>query len=41
MRMSDHLVIGQTYTREELNQLMGVPFDCDCPIVAPGHVCEE
>jgi hypothetical protein len=35
------LVVGQTYTREEINALIGAPPECECRIVYDGHVCEE
>ncbi len=34
-------IVGATYTREELNAMMGVAEDCDCRIVTDNHVCEE
>ena len=36
------LVVGQTYTREEINKALGVSPECTCRIVVPGeHTCEE
>ena len=37
----DDLIVGATYTREELNALMGVPDECECRIVTDNHVCED
>ncbi len=34
-------VVGATYTREELNTMMGVPVECECRIITDNHVCEE
>lgn len=33
------LVVGQTYSREAINRLLGAPEGCECQIVEPGHVC--
>lgn len=35
------LIVGQTYTREEINEALGAPPTCECRIVFDGHVCEE
>lgn len=35
------LIIGQAYSREELNAFFGAPLDCECRIVEPGHVCDS
>jgi hypothetical protein len=32
-------VVGQTYTREEINAMLGVSATCECRIVEYGHVC--
>jgi hypothetical protein len=31
--MSEDLVIGQTYSREEINTMFGAPVGCECRIV--------
>lgn len=28
------LVVGQTYTRSEINALFGIPSECECKIVS-------
>lgn len=35
------LVIGMTYSREELNKILGAPEGCNCRIVYDGHVCDD
>ena len=34
------LVIGMTYSREQLNKILGAPEGCNCRIVYDNHTCE-